>query len=444
MQDDECYNVAAQIVMRLRSVGNTTVKRCLNRNLKTFRADVIRGAVTCRGLLHVIKELLELETNSKWQGEILEKAWLYLVALDYATDNLESDMLSVHGGALLKDTDALNTEFRDHVEIYRTFPGVDRNKISNEDYTCAFKNLIFYCKDDNEFYERLKIDNVYITQSDGKAFSKFRIGFVPFTNTECAPYVEEDNRIFGICKTQSDAYDNRFIQTCDMLFRKGECDMVFGPEMHGSRYLDDMLYNLFRYENCKAIFCPSYYKSGSRVENSAKLYAKQEQHNLQKQVDKCHPAEFSNGKVEAITSKDEYHVSLLHVKGIGRILCLICKDAITQDFSDLIGMLNVDVLVVQCYTPTLTDFLEYAAKYSYKRCIIIGNSCHAVHSSPIEQQGYLHPLTVIHYNPDHTQWERSWQEEQCYCKTKTCEEMKCIKIVVISTKFEEITVCDTA
>lgn len=423
------YNLTAGLYLKLNSLGDTAVNVFFNRELQNCRKRVY-GFVSDDSSLEVYYQrakALENTEPAELNGEKLKTVLEYLIAVDYLTSLTENEALDVLG------TDsALNAMYRDKIEIYRTYEGIDRASSAYDNMASAFFNLMFFVKV-NELHNRIKLKNYYISE----AKDKLRIGFAPYKACSALNKVTmtADGDIIWEEREEFSEEDDKCFKAYRYLTQEKGCDVVFGPEMHGSRIFDGRLKTLARGIIC--LTCPAFHRrEGDEVKNRSTLYINQENHPKTATVDKIVPAS-QRGTAEGLSPnllQADANVVILHIKGIGRVMFLICKDFITRDLNELIHKLNIDVVIVQSYTESVSEFRRYANETMPKRVVLLGNSCNA--AKKVEKGDGLHVHPFICYNYNYNRGADG--DAQCIIESKcpiTCEYgFTCSRVAEIKIK----------
>lgn len=270
---------------------------------------------------------------------------------------------------------SLNTQYTNMIMIFPTYTGVSRYSNTSDRLASFFNHLVFFCSYPYDM-KNYAIDNYYIRN----LMPDVKIAFVNFPYKENF-FEKNDGKIFKEDKKEKlDQADIEYIGCIEDLMERKEVDIIFGPEMHGSEKLNDILYTCCGQKKFRIIFCPSCHtiKTGKR-NNIAKLFISSSMHIYEKEVIKNYPATIGNAKkgkyiVEDIEVENK-KIVLVHINGIGRIAFLICKDYINLEIENIVKSLNVDVFIVQCFTKTLDVFKNKMKNHAnLKSCSIIGNS----------------------------------------------------------------------
>lgn len=423
------YDLAAGLYLKLNSLGETAVNVYLNRELQDCRKRVFQF-VSDENSLEVYYRRAENLTDKEpadFGDKELNAAFEYLTAVDFLTALTENEVLDVLG------TDSpLNSKHRDKIEIYRTYRGIDRASSSYDNIACAFFNLMIFFKA-NELHSRIKLRNYYISETK----DKLRIGFAPYK--ACASENKVTKTVGGdIIWEEREEFsddDDKCLKSYEYLSGEKGCDVVFGPEMHGSRRLDGRLKSVAREIIC--LTCPSFHRrEGDEVKNQSTFYINQENHRRTVTADKIVPASL-RGTAEGLSPgplKADSNIVILHIKGIGRVMFLICKDFITKDLNELIHKLNIDAVIVQSYTESLSAFRQYANDTMPKRVVILGNSCNASKKVKKGEGTNVHPLICYNYN-----YNRGADgDAQCVTESECplhCEySLSCCRVVEIKIK----------
>ena len=426
MLTSKYYDLAGEIVLKLNSRGKSSVKSHLNQHFNEYEQYIqknVKSEEDIERLYTDAKNLNDIYKHAlRYSG--LKAFFLFLIAIDIESGNVASFDLDASVAI------ALNKTNTDEIEVYLTYPGVDRDSKVNDEYTCLFKNLIYYVKGTKE-YKKLKIKNVYLNLNK----NKIRIGFTPYPYSGEELFERVGKGLVGKSRDRLDKYDEKYIKACKALLEENNCDIIFGPEIHGSEVLDAELKNIMIGSCCGGILGPSYHHrlNNGIVINQSTAYIRQHGHILSEKLDKFHKAIFGNGNVEGLTyegDETEHQVILLHIRNIGRILLLICKDFLTNTFKELIKSLNVDIVLLQCYTPSLTEFESLGINEIYKRLVLVGNSCSGGKNLRDDDGDRIHPFFYCEYDYDHSRAATVTKVKTFKCKE--CKyENKCCKVLEI-------------
>lgn len=387
----EYYDLAGEIVLKLNSIGNTTIKKWLSSKdfpvINPAAGNLVSGD---------FDNLYRLSQNAAVNNPVSEKDFAilfkYLLCLDYRSDSAEMRSVTLAAKAV-----PLNRANRDKIEIYFTYTEIDRANNVNEHYTYYCRNLMFYVKD-KEIHKKIKLNNIYLNDYKDKLY----IGFAPYPYCGNLKLINTAGAIVAEERGSPDEYDKKYLNAVKFLADKN-CDVIFGPEMHGSPYLDGKIQKIFTKSESRVIICPSWHRNcQGKIINRAQVFYRQEGHGFETFLDKYVPAVLSNGEKEGLTNDGEfiYNYVILHANGLGRILFLICRDFLSEEIGKIIDDLNIDIVIVQCYTTDLTAFKSSANKIQNKRLIIIGNSCKAIKDS-CEEAEHVAPVLYSAYDYRH-------------------------------------------
>lgn len=229
----------------------------------------------------------------------------------------------------------------------------------------------------------MEINNYYISEKQ----NEISVGYIPYPRTKLTFEYSIDNHCFSKERLSLNDNDYSYIQQCRQLIKTEKIDILFGPEMNGSSSLDSEIRKLMYRSHITdrpplAILCPSYHNLNNNIKiNSSTLYTKQN-NSVSKQKVLKNTKSIMSGKnqnnrpiVEDIDDSKKM-LNILHIKGLGKICFLICKDYIEDYIINLITILNIDIIIVQCYTNSIKRFEEKIKElYANNHIAIIGNSC---------------------------------------------------------------------
>lgn len=319
----------------------------------------------------------------------LKECLSVLYALDrYATSAHVRDFVK-------RDGTMLNTTCHEEVEIYPTYFSMTRKGVSNDTLASCFENLIFFVK--SKRYKGLKLRNFYL---DSPTHGTVRIAYIPYPMSKKQFFGDSNDPSF--MRTSLDEEDELFLKRCEKAFENYNADILFSAELCGSPALDTALRGFCLPHGSSLVICPSYHllQGGNEYNRSTMFFLSGD---LPKKADlyKAIPALFRDGRMERLCCPDVREFPLFHIPQFGKIGCLLCSDFLREDFRILISELNLDVVIVQCYTSKLTDFYEEARNLTAdKQFIFIGNACHAMSAKKV-------PIAYTSYKYDHTKLEEA-------------------------------------
>lgn len=360
-----------------------------------------------------------IEINQKTIYSI-EEALIFLLSVDYA-----SEQASIKK-CIFERKEPLNTNFREEVAIYYTYSGIERDKKNASTIAVLFKNLLFF-QTNIITGARLEIMNYYWHDR----INSLNVGFVPYPIADLN-YSNKDGMITFSERTKLDDNDLIFLENCRRLADNDSVDILFGPEIHGSPLVDAKLKILAHEKRIKLVFCPSYHYEGY---NKSQCYIKENNHDKPFQIKKKYPAQFNKDHLqEGIISPNEFTFNIVHINGFGRVGLIICRDYIS-DLNILVEHLNLDLILVQCYTPVTSQFLSHMKmNASMKRVVIMGNSCTCLKEEKKRKyiQIGLHLSKSLHGKMDENtkiqDIECSCGDDECY-KDNSCYRLFTIKVV---------------
>lgn len=185
--------------------------------------------------------------------------------------------------------------------------------------------------------------------------------------------------------------------------------IIFSCEICGSNEMDDYISKNLMPDKTLCIAVPSYHqKIDDKNSNQSMIFYYNDSLEFKnKNVQKAeHFFEYLNGEkinIEDLENEKPKYI-IFHLKNIGVVLFVICKDALTTTFSKFIDVLNPNITIVISYTPKYGEFNTALTKLtSTGNLLIIGNSCHALEGSDaikplvIYQNGKADPMMKVTY-----------------------------------------------
>lgn len=299
------------------------------------------------------------------QCEILDEL-IFLFAVDYNTPQFELKKY------VMDNKKPLNTKFRDKIEIYYTYKSIDRDRKNAKDISILFENLLFFKKNFLNG-KNIVLENYYFHDY----VEQLSIAFIPYPIIK----MEEVETKDGVTFTEKNILteeDEIFLENCSNCAGQEHIDILFSPEIHGSKEINKKLKYLAYKKHIPLIVGPSYHINKL---NKSDCFIEENNHIKSFTIHKLYPAQVSSKdgfKQEGILSPIPFIFNIIHINGIGKIGFFICRDFVT-DINGLIEHLDLDIILVQCYSENTSPFLTYLREHSSKRRIVIlGNSCSAL------------------------------------------------------------------
>ena len=358
------YNVAANLVCVLTKNNRYTQSEL--KNIVDIHYDEIIKSTNMYTIEQLYDEIYYITTSEVEIDEfIVKNIFKFLIKLDMETSQNKMDNYHYN--------QVLNNKWNEAIDIFYTFDSFSRYSRGYDSISSLFRHLIFYIKD-TPLKVNLEICNHYVNNE----YSKITIGYVPYPITE-VNFIDTDKGVYLKEREIIIKEDNIYLEKIKKVIKEYKCNIVFGPEMHGSKKLDEEIKKYLN-NDCMMIVCPSYHKQIEDLNvNESTLYLK----------------DYKTGKrVTSITSKKygvvlqgvkewisdtKHKFNVVHIKGFGKIGIYICKDFLQNDMRSFIDELNLDVILIQSYSGVTTNFQNVIPPLaSEKRVLILGNSCTAL------------------------------------------------------------------
>ncbi|MGM9969695.1 MAG: hypothetical protein ACI35S_04785 [Anaeroplasma sp.] len=285
----------------------------------------------------------------------------YLYSLDISIDDEDIEFCAYNG----KPLNTINT---DTVEIYSSYTSINRNSNGLDSVFSLFQNMIIFVKN-NFFRKDVKLISTYIDMYH----KEIKIAYCPYSNVDLDYELNETGCYFpNRCRISKDDY--HYINKIKFLANEKRCNIIFGPEVNGSKALSNII-KKYCNDVTNLIISPSYhYSEDGKTYNQTDIFTYQFDHRKKETIYKNFPAVTSKF-IEGINS-DIRKIIVININGIGRLGILICKDFLEKVVNELIEELNLDIVIVQSYSLITSDFIDRIPQFSmYKRLLIVGNSC---------------------------------------------------------------------
>ena len=328
----------------------------------------------------------------------------------------------------------LNKEAQDKIEIYVTFPSiVYRHGNANDEFATLFPNLLFFVKDKNVF-ERCEVKNFYF-DSFGDSFN---IGFIPYP--KCSVLFERNHEML-VAKSHETltSADDLFIRRCEQAVTEQKCEIIFGPEMHGSPALENELEYLCDDDGCKIMICPSYHRMNTedgKIYNITPVYTWITGHLTRSEYIKKFQARMGEF-VEGIDEPRIFRLFVFHIRGFGRIGLFVCRDYLAPEFRTLINRLNFDLVLVSCYSDVTSPFLtQMRLDAAGKHLVILGNSCFAQSSD--DKKEAIRPVQYSEHVYNHPKREESCKLIGDPCSAENCTGSECFRVLHVQIEQEKV------
>lgn len=324
------------------------------RNIQKIDAIINFGSFNISEIYQRYKDISadELENNvekiivtNKKDSNSIKYLSEILLFIDYKNQNIIDD--------LNIKRNYLNTLYQDKIQLFcKVSSNINRMSGAYPSLTSYFKSICPYVKNATNMYE---IYNYYIN----KELENVKIALIPgniFENES-----EKENKILNSIRAALENGHN----------------IILCSEYYGSDKMDNEIYSIVcNYPNSIVIFCPSYQDNDKF--NLMKIF-----YNEYNQIDevtykKHFPFTVKGELVENIKYGNAvYH--LFHIKSIGTISCVICKDYFSPNTDDFIESAQVDLMLIMSMTENYSEFISQFERFNaHKRMSILCNDCKCV------------------------------------------------------------------
>lgn len=369
---NDIFNLLAFLLIDVNKYGSEV--------FKNFIDEKYEEIITCKDgeLENIFYNIISINTNDNFFE--LKENWLLYARFIFLADRFsgqESILKSIQNGIA-----SLNNKYMDDIEIYPAYNTSYRFRHSSSNFYYFFKNLMIFFKS-TIILKDMKINNYYISEKQ----EEISIGYIPYPKTILPFEYSINNKCFSKERSFLNDNDYFYLEQCKQLIKTKNIDILFGPEMDGSLPLDREIRKLMYRSSIEdktplAILCPSYHNINNGIKiNSSTLYIKHNNNVSKQKVLKNTKAIMNDKKqnkhslIEDIDDSQKM-LNIIHIKGFGKICFLICKDFIEDYIIDLIKVLNIDIIIVQCYTNSIDSFKDKIIELNSNNHItIIGNSC---------------------------------------------------------------------
>lgn len=409
MLDAKYYNLLARLYDEVNDrIGKTEFKAII--------FDHVDDYIDTHGINILYQQCQkDLESKNISKGRSLIY-FNYMKLVDYKTGFIYQD------NSTLSIFESLNDEYADIVEIYGTYNSICHNKMANDNFNCLFPHLVFFYKK-KAFQKKYKLNNYYYDNDKDEII----ITYVPYPLYNQFDNIIYDNKKFlCIRKDANNFTDELYLKRVNYALKNMKSNIVFGPEIDGNEILDLKIIDIVKNYNNVFAVCPSYHLLKNNMwYNVATLICNNDYLPNIIRIYKNFPATFIGKEKENINGK--YELNLLHIKGIGKILILICKDFITKDIDFFIDELNVDIVIVIACSKKTKDFEAIINSLRNNRqYTIMGNSCSTFYK--LRERGPI----FIYSNKNEV------IAKVCNCSQDDCLNNKeCMFSLHISTKYDE-------
>ena len=368
------YNCAAEVYIKM--IENCVFSQERIKNIYRNRMnEIIKKSSSFKSAFDKVQRILDEEFINE---SFIVDCLAYLVFVDsQAKNNIDLETQAI------EDKKPLNNKYTEKICIYFTYTMIKRNNVTCHELPVIFDSLMFFYKGNNIYYLDLKnivLQNYYYTEAN---LNKILLGIAPYpcVNVE---KIENDGKVYFSERNELTKEDNVFLEKINMLLFEDGCKILLTPEIHGSKKIDERL--KLAAHNSKTMICvsPSYHKMvDDNRYNQSTIYCYENNRTKECTISKTFPATMINKK-ENIDLPNIVYLFIYHIKNFGKIAVLICKDFITDTFSYLIKLLNIDVVLIQCYSDVTKYFVnKFRELGQEKRIMILANSCSALNDDKI-------------------------------------------------------------
>lgn len=372
----EIYDIFAKYIYDVFTYGEDKFIReykCYTKK-NMYRTDYYEKIEACliNGSLDYDKfnSLLEIADKQPLINRII-----FLIALDIL--NIGSKYIEF----IIKDSrreKILNFEYRDKIKIFPSYGCyIDHSHTINNDIASLFNNLCFYIEDkeisiSNYYIENLFPDNGYI-----------KIGFIPYSCNFIRDYdekeIEELKYLIPRELKNISKEDDEHLKSEVEYLAENDVKIIIMPETITE--LDfKFAKSIIEKYNCLIIGPASYdFQDENNPISYAKIYNSDLIPDGYKTIQKVYPylSKYKNdsSSMEKIYCGNEFCV--LHIKGFGRILVLICSDAFHPKIMTIIRNLNIDCIIVLSATVSYNAFNNKFSEEinSFNRIFLQCNLC---------------------------------------------------------------------
>lgn len=390
MLDVKYYDLVANLYIKIvENIGKTFFKGIINSNI-----DI----VVLKTLYNLDKLYNNCIKESCFYGDErkcrLYYSYIYLV--DYFSIGICESFPEFQN--------PLNKQFIDKIEIYPSFSSIGHDKMANDNFECFFTHLIFFFKG-KKYQKNYLLHNYYVLNKK----EEIVISYVPYPLYDQKEYLFiEDNKITSLKNGHKINSDDLYLKRINYAIKNYDSDILFGPELDGSNYINEKVIEIAKDSKNNIIITPSFhYSKNGFYYNSSMLVINYDLLPNITKIIKNYPAVFKNHHRENIVGN--YELNVIHVKGIGKILILICKDFITKDIGEFIEVLNIDLTIVIACTAKVDVFkAKMNSLKNNNQYVIFGNSCSIVKNE--ENNVFMYTSTNL---------------KECYCKACNSSPKKC-------------------
>ena len=368
----DLFNNGAIIFHHLYHRGQTEISKFLDKN----RLDEIIKNAQLFDILNndidVIKYVEKINQNDLFDSIV------YLIALDLKSND---NSILINYTKSKRDFGCSLSDNKD-VMIFPTYSSVDHYYKGYECFQSLFHYLIFI--DVSIFHNAsFSIHNYYI--DDIFSTNRINVAYIPYPIKDSV-LQRNKNDLYVEEKISIDDSDKLFLKRVNNLLKglnENIPTIVFSPEMVGSNNVDLEIKKIARANKKIAAFiAPTYHKSLNGIfYNCGTIFINEDNETVKDMNKKYHPCQ-----KEKMVQGDLITINLIHIKGFGKIISVICRDFLTELYKEIIKLITAEVVIVQCYTGHLREFKSVAHQIcEINNCVIIGNACSAFSSNESNQ-----------------------------------------------------------
>ena len=359
------FDNAAIVFSQLYKIGNTKVFSVVNeqgyQNLLSKVSKQKNEIIEQYENKHKINDLISRNKETKVVLEAIE----YLISIDNSV--VQEDYINDE-----RICSALNS----NIEIgflFLSFSRIGHFIQHKENISTLFQN-IFFIKQINDF----PIEVVHYVYSANKVNEKARIIYLPLKKCYSSFNDFGDKVVYNerqLNCSESNDYVKKIKYCVDKYCSPNENICFFGPEIEGGSEIDVAIKEVLNGKQYGFFCCPSKHKTAySTTKNEACIFARVDHKTKTHVYSKSVPA-LSKTKFEKIECT-EHHILIFSIANFGRLMFIICREALSDDYFHYIEQVNPDVIVIQSYTEKYSEFLKIMNQLAFqKRICILGNSC---------------------------------------------------------------------
>lgn len=347
-----------------------------------------------------IKDLCDAEKKLSFSKSKL----LDMIVLLSVMDELYADEFKYK--LIMKSSNSdkvLNSILTNDILLYPSYVSSFDHRHSQNNSISSILNSICYMSVNN--CKNIQLKHLYFEENyDYKKNDTFKIACIPFSNStidERKNIIDDSFNskiVYTYQNNRNEYHDKRYLKNVEKVIKLGY-NIVLSPEACGKpSFSEQILKILDDKSNNSIVITPSYHDgTAPNIDNVSQLISKEipgeiaQLYKSRGYIEK-YP---SNGKCsgqEYIRNRNEYTV--LHIKGFGRILVLICSDFFNQEINDLITTLNIDCILNLACTTSYNRFDEkMGALIGDNRFFIQCNNCAIL--KEMDENKKISPINLI-------------------------------------------------